>query len=237
MVDIQFLYLSILYCTGKVRLKSGTLSKHLVNSRCFFKPKEEEVNLVGVKNFDGDPELLKQQIDSLQYAMNKYPLRVNKKVSLTIGNLPDEDFASTADLNITLNKKILRSKIISEKNIVNGGNFASPRLKDIVIHEYGHALSTQYGNRGVEIAKKAYYNLYRKEVRSDEILSYLEKNVSVYCSHYYGDYDLDVLRKKVNVKRYKEITSEILAKNEWKETAFTHEYIRLLLERRLSNEQ
>lgn len=199
--------------------------------------KEKGINLVGIKNFDGDPELLKQQIDSLQYAMNKYPLRVNKKVSLTIGNLPDEDFASTADLNITLNKKILRSKIISEKNIVNGGNFASPRLKDIVIHEYGHALSTQYGNRGVEIAKKAYYNLYRKEVRSDEILSYLEKNVSVYCSHYYGDYDLDVLRKKVNVKRYKEITSEILAKNEWKETAFTHEYIRLLLERRLSNEQ
>nr|DAZ80357.1 MAG TPA: hypothetical protein [Caudoviricetes sp.] len=36
MVDIQFLYLSMLYCTGKVRLKSGTLSKHLVNSRCFF---------------------------------------------------------------------------------------------------------------------------------------------------------------------------------------------------------
>ena len=49
----------MLYCTGKLRLKSGTLSKHLVNSRCFFKPKEEEVNLVGVKNFDGDPELLK----------------------------------------------------------------------------------------------------------------------------------------------------------------------------------
>lgn len=200
--------------------------------------KEKGVNLVGVKNFDGDPELLKQQIDSLRYAMNKYPLRVNKKVSLTIGNLQDDDdFAITTDLNITLNKKILRNKDISEKNLANGDKFASPRLKDIVVHEYGHVLSAQYGNRGVEIAKKAYYNLYRKEVSADDILNYLEKNVSMYCSHYYGNYDLDVLRKKVSVKRYKEITSEILAKNEWKETAFTQEYIRLLLERRISNEQ
>lgn len=193
--------------------------------------KEKGINLVGVKNFDGNPELLKQQIDSLRYAMNKYPLRVNKKVSLTIGNLQDEDFASTSDLNITLNKKILRNKDISEKNIVNDGKFASPRLQDIVIHEYGHALSTQYGYRGVEIAKKAYYNLYRKELNADAILEYLDKNISGYCTRYYGNREIDIAYNKLKESKFKEITSEILAKNEWQETSFTQEYIRMFFRR------
>lgn len=193
--------------------------------------KEKGVNLVGVKNFDGDPELLKQQIDSLRYAMNKYPLKVNKKVSLTVGNLDDEDFASTANLNITLNKKILRNKDVSEKNIANDGEFASPRLQDIVIHEYGHVLSAQYGNRGVEIAKKAYYNLYRKELNADEILEYLDKNISGYCTRYYGNRELDIAYNKLKESKFKEITSEILAKNEWQETSFTQEYIRMFFRR------
>lgn len=193
--------------------------------------KEKEINLVGIKNFDGNPELLKQQIDSLRYAMNKYPLRVNKKVSLTIGNLPDEDFASTANLNITLNKKILRNKDVSEKNIANDGEFASPRLQDIVIHEYGHALSTQYGYRGVEIAKKAYYNLYRKELNADEILDYLDKNISGYCTRYYGNREIDIAYNKLKESKFKEITSEILAKSEWQETSFTQEYIRMFFRR------
>ena len=193
--------------------------------------KEKGVNLVGIKNFDGDPDLLKQQIDSLRYAMNKYPLKVNKKVSLTVGNLDDEDFASTANLNITLNKKILRNKDVSEKNIANDGEFASPRLQDIVIHEYGHVLSAQYGNRGVEIAKKAYYNLYRKELNADEILEYLDKNISGYCTRYYGNRELDIAYNKLKESKFKEITSEILAKNERQETSFTQEYIRMFFRR------
>lgn len=193
--------------------------------------KEKGINLVGVKNFDGNPELLRQQIDSLRYAINKYPLRVNKKVSLTVGNLDDEDFASTANLNITLNKKILRNKDVSEKNIANDGEFASPRLQDIVIHEYGHVLSAQYGNRGVEIAKKAYYNLYRKELNADEILEYLDKNISGYCTRYYGNRELDIAYNKLKESKFKEITSEILAKNEWQETSFTQEYIRMIFRR------
>lgn len=193
--------------------------------------KEKEINLVGIKNFDGNPELLKQQIDSLHYAINKYPLKVNKKVSLTIGNLQDADFASTANLNITLNKKILRNKDVSEKNIANDGEFASPRLQDIVIHEYGHALSTQYGYRGVEIAKKAYYNLYRKELNADEILDYLDKNISGYCTRYYGNREIDIACNKLKESKFKEITSEILAKNEWQETSFTQEYIRMFFRR------
>ena len=43
--------------------------------------------------------------------MNKYPLK-EKKISLTIGNLQGGNFVNTADLNITLNKKILRNKHI-----------------------------------------------------------------------------------------------------------------------------
>ena len=194
--------------------------------------KGKGIKLVGIHNFDGDSKLLKQQIDSLNYATRKYPLRQKKKLTLSLSEFnSDDDFAYTNGMNITLNTKILRNKEVTERNIRNSNYFASPRIQDVVVHEYGHVLASQYGNRGIELAKKTYYTLHKKELSVDEIIKYLEDNISLYSTSYYGDYQEDVVFNKVNLKKYKEITSEILAKNEYNNTLFTEEYVKLLLGR------
>ena len=55
--------------------------------------------------------------------------------------------------------------------------------------------------------------------------------ISTYCAEYIGDFKRDYEFKKINEKKYKEISSGILAKNEYKETLFTKEYLRLFLRR------
>ncbi len=71
----------------------------------------------------------------------------------------------------------------------------------------------------------------QKELSTDEIIKYLEDNISLYSTSYYGDYQEDVVFNKVNLKKYKEITSEILAKNEYSNTLFTEEYVKRMLGR------
>ncbi len=175
---------------------------------------------------------MKQQIDSLNKATKKYPLKQQKKLTLSLSEFnSDEDFAYTSGMNITLNTKILRNKEVTERNIRNSNYFASLRIQDVVVHEYGHVLASQYGNRGIELAKETYYTLYKKELSTDEIIKYLEDNISLYSTSYYGDYQEDVVFNKVNLKKYKEITSEILAKNEYSNTLFTEEYVKRMLGR------
>lgn len=192
--------------------------------------KEKGINLVGIHKFDGDSKLLKQQIDSLNNATKKYPLKQQKKLTLSLSEFDnDDDFAYTSGMNITLNTKILRNKDITERNISNSNFFASPRIQDIVVHEYGHVLSSQYGNRGIELAKKAVYNLYKEEMSTDEILNYLYREVSHYSIEYYGDFELDESINRVKPKKFKEITSEVISLNEFRSNAFTEEYIKNLM--------
>ena len=192
--------------------------------------KEKGINLVGIHKFDGDSKLLKQQIDSLNNATKKYPLKQQKKLTLSINKFDnDDDFAYTSGMNITLNTKVLRNKEITERNISNTNFFASPRIQDIVVHEYGHVLASQYGNRGIELAKKAYYNLYKEELSIDEVLNYLYREVSHYSIEYYGDFELDKSINRVKSKKFKEITSEVISLNEFRSNAFTEEYIKNLM--------
>ena len=90
-------------------------------------------------------------------------------------------------------------------------------------------LSSQYGNRGVELAKKAVYNLYKEEMSTKDALNFVAKRISKYAVEYYGDLKEDSMFNKVKLTKYKEITSEILALNEYNSSDFTREYVDLLL--------
>lgn len=93
-----------------------------------------------LKQFNGDPILLKAEIDALSNIRSEFP--VGKKVILSVGHfVSDEDFASTCNGHITLNAKVLRNRTITEKNILAGGMFAVSKLEDIVVHEYGHIIA------------------------------------------------------------------------------------------------
>lgn len=129
--------------------------------------------------------------------------------------MADEDFASTSGEHIPFNAKMLRNREITERNIGTGAQFASSCVEDIAIHEYGHVISATKGNKGLEIAGKAYYNICGKNLETDDLIDFLDENISNYSTTF-------------SRNKYGEVTPEILAKNNSKPTDFTKEFFKLL---------
>lgn len=190
------------------------------------------IKIPGLRNFDGDPDLLKASIDALSSVNQELPIK--KSLILSVGSsLPDEDFGATVGNHITVNGKILRNRQVTEANLKAGGLFASSKVEDIVVHEYGHVIAAAKGNRGIEIARKACYNIYKRDFNVDEVLRYLDKEVSQYATTYYAKGKEKMF---FDPKRYKEIIPEMLAKNNSEPSGFTSEFVKLLKEM-LSNEE
>lgn len=183
--------------------------------------KEHGVNIPDLKQFDGDPDLLKSEIDTLAKVQSEFPL--GKKVVMSVSQaMPDDEFASITGSHITMNAKALRDRAITESNIALGGQFASSTVEDIVVHEYGHLITTTKGNKGLEIAEKAYYNVFGKKANTDDLLDFLDGNVSPYSTTFRGGSKGEYKRK------YTEVISEVLAKNNSKPDDFTKEFVKLL---------
>lgn len=106
--------------------------------------------------------------------------------------------------------------------------FASNRIEDIVIHEFGHLVARIKGNRGIEIAMRAYYNVYNKEISYDNIVKYLKYNISEYCVVYRGELKRDRALGKIKYTKHNEVISEVFAKHYSKPNDFTREFVKLL---------
>ena len=186
--------------------------------------KEKGINVVDMKNFDGDPDLLMAGIDAISEVDSQFALK--RKITVGVSqSLPDEDFASTVGSHITFNAKALRNREVTEANIAKGSVFASSTVEDMAQHEYGHIFLTAKGNKGLEIAQKAYYNVFGKEASVDEVLEYLYSEVSTYSI----SFEAESGKSQVfHQKRYKEIIPEVLAKNNSKPDGFTEEFVDLL---------
>ena len=191
--------------------------------------KEKGVNIVDLSKFDGDPSLLKAEINTLSKLNAEYPTG-KKKITITVSDtLDDADFASTTNNTITFNAKALRNREVTERNIrLTKGEFASKCAEDIAAHEFGHIISVKKGNKGIEISQQAYYNIYGKNMEMDEIIVFLNNEVSQYAIEY--NEKLDGIEHKSNARRYQEIIPEILAKHNSNANAFTNEFVKLLKE-------
>lgn len=173
--------------------------------------KEKGVAIGDIKSFDGDPDLLRSQIDAISRIQSELP--IGKKVIINVGKLSDDDFGATQQQTITINAKALRDRKITEANILAGHKFASKTVEDIGVHEYGHAFASIKVNRGLEIAQQAYYNAYGTELSEDGIREFLSTHVSIYS---------------VLGKNDSEIIPEVLAKNNSTASVFTKEFVELL---------
>lgn len=192
--------------------------------------KSKGINIVDLSRFDGEPELLKAEIDTLAKLQLDFPIG-REKLTVTVSDtLDDAEFARlSGDTTIVFNAKALRNRIVTERNIgLLKGEFASKKMEDIAAHEFGHIISLKKGNKGIEISQKAYYNIYGERLGIDEIVNYISNEISTYSSTYYAS--TDGRKHKFNVKRYGEVISEILAKNNSNATDFTKEFIKLLKE-------
>ena len=184
--------------------------------------KSKDVNVVDLSKFDGDSTLLKKQIDQLSELQNKYP--TNTKVSLRVGVLEDAEFAQIDGETLVLNTKVLRDENITISNILKDDFFVSKTFTDIVTHEYGHILTIQYGNKGLDIANKVLYNIGEKIDTVDDIIKYLESNVSKY-SVKPDEFILYTKGRKV----YKEVVAEVFTKHNNAPTEFTKEFMKIFM--------
>lgn len=184
----------------------------------------KNINLYNIKKFDGDSELLKEQIDVLSSTLKEF--KITDKTTVTFADLGDDDFAQTVNNTITFNNKVLRNKEITNKVLNDDNYLASTDISGIAIHEAGHIISRKYGEKGIEIAKKAYYNIYKEEISDKDIVNYLRKNISDYSS----DIDERFLNRPIKSKYFKEIVPEILAKDLTNPNEFTNEFVSILKE-------
>lgn len=179
--------------------------------------KDRGIEIGDIDTFDGDIELLKSEVDTIHRVSKKYGIKQTITVSSKV--LDDNDFAITDGHEITFNTKALRDRKVTEFNIANGKRFASRTLEDIALHETAHIIVSEKGANGIEISKKAYYNVTGKHVSSKMIRTYLDKEVSIYSS-----------------EDDNEIVAEVIVSNKNKPTEFTENFVLLLNGEVLHNE-
>ena len=191
--------------------------------------KQRGINIVDLSEFDGDPHLLKAEINTLGQLRDSFG--ISSKLTVTTGGkMADADFAETVNNTIRFNTKALRNRQSTAENILNDKNFAATRIEDIAAHEFGHIISKRTGNIGIEISQAAYYNLFQEELTVDEVISYLKENVSLYSISYNPTKSASNANR-FSKKFYSEIISEVLAKDNSNSSEFTAEFLRLLKER------
>lgn len=195
---------------------------------------ERLVRLAAEKNivlyldkFDGDIGILESMIKSLNQIQKQFPKAFKKKIALGFSDTMDPgDFAETRGKKITVNAFTMRKREITERNMQKAGIFSFSKVENIVVHEAGHIVSSVYGEKGIALAKEAYYNIYKKRLSNDTIVEYLADNISLYSTDYSGTKEDFIYR--YNPKKYREITPEILAKSMEEQTPFISEYKKLL---------
>lgn len=190
--------------------------------------KNKGIGIFDVKSFDGDLDILREQLDVLHSLRNDY--NITSRLVIRFSSM-ENDIATFAETNssgtcITFNKMALRSREITNA-ILNADKYlSSTDIKGIAAHEMGHIISRKYGEKGIDIAKQVYYNIYNKEISDFDIVRYLKREVSIYSVIIKERY----MQKPFNKNYYKEVIPELIAKNMTNPNEFTSEFIKLLKE-------
>lgn len=191
---------------------------------------ERGIRVQNISQFDGESELLKSQIDALAKVKEEYKL---KKVVLSFDkSLDNKTPASTWNGVVRYNPLVFRDRENTEKMLRENGYFAFDKMEGIAYHEAGHIITNTYGNIWLDVTQAAYYNINNKNMGGlNEARTFLKNNVSPYSV-----LDAYTEKGKLNTRPltagdFREVTSEILGKNEVNPTEFTTEYVKELKRR------
>ena len=187
---------------------------------------ERGIKVFQIEKFDGDSELLKEQIDVLQELRNEY--HHSDKLTITFSNMSRKDLACTSKdgTTITFNNLALRSREVTNSYLLSDDYLSSIDIKGIAAHEMGHVLQVKYGNIGLDISKKVCYNLSGEQLSQQAVVVYLRDNVSGYSASKDGQY----VGKPTKPKHFRETIPEVFGKNFTDPDEFTTEFIKLLKE-------
>ena len=174
--------------------------------------------------FDGDSGILKEQIDVMYELKKEYGY--DKRLTIRFGDFSQADLAWTLPKSkfIEFNRCALRDRKLTNAFINADNRLSSTDIRGIAAHEMAHKLSDRYGNKGLDISKKLYYNIYGKIPTDREIINYLFENVSQYSVDIDEDYD----PRTFEASYMREIIPEIFGKNLTNPNEFTVEFIKLL---------
>lgn len=185
--------------------------------------KEKGIYISNIAKFDGDSDILKEHIDNLEKLKNDFNI---KKVKLSFREQDESsDLGWTSESGVIHLMRGTMGNRSDVEDYLNADNMlSSTKAIGISSHEFAHLLARTKGEKGFEIAEKAYYNVFKKEPSVRELLDYLNENISGYAT-----------KKKefvrvFNKKDYKEILPEIFGKNSTNPNAFTEECYRIAKE-------
>ncbi|MGI6608886.1 MAG: minor capsid protein [Erysipelotrichaceae bacterium] len=200
---------------------TGTLISKEQRTEIIEYAKNKGIKIYNIKKFDGDPELLKREIDVLSELVQEFD--PNLKIVLDSYPMVDGDYGMANKSNVIINSKALRDRNLTNKNMQ--GFFANPTIEGIAAHEFAHILENKYGKFGVEVFKKAYYNIFEEELTNFELPNIIE--------NLYGEAALlytKSVKKPFDVKGYTELTAEIFSKYQAGGDKVTNEFIKLVKE-------
>lgn len=194
-------------------------SREVLDEICAY-AKERDIKIYLPQKFDGDIEMLRKQIDTVSEIKAEY--NIKEKITFAFKNMLDDDFAETINSTISFNNKAMRNAEITNRNLNADNVLAATDYTGIAAHEMGHIISRKYGEKGLDFACKAYYNIYGKTISNSDMLSFLNDNVS--------EYSVDTVPDEKHPK-FKEITPELISKSRsTNHNQFSREFIRLLKE-------
>lgn len=141
------------------------------------------ISLSGFRKFDGDVDLIKESIDTLNQNLMEFPEVVDAKHPLTLAlihALNSDDFAITNGRIISINANAFRSKTRLEEEYqkaVDAGWFVKGTdYKSILDHEFGHVLDFVYKINAQQILEKLLH------IKDADLYQFLYDSVSQYCA-------------------------------------------------------
>lgn len=144
---------------------------------------EKGISLSGFRKFDGDVDLIKEAIDTLNQNLLEFPEVVDVKHPLTLAlihTLDSDDFAVTDGRIISINADAYRSKTRLKEEyqkLVDDGWFVKgTTYKSIMDHEFGHVLDFIYKVNAAHIIKRV------TGLDKQELVVFLKKNLSRYAA-------------------------------------------------------
>lgn len=192
---------------------------------------ERGIQFRQLEMFDGDMAILRDQIDAIAEIRNEYQLKTPDPIKVTFADLKPGTLAMTNSRDkganvITFDRSALRDRKKTIEYLNADEVLAAKDIKGIAYHEMGHVISHQYGEKGLEIARQAYYNVIGREPSRTELFSYLRKKVSIYST----DLPKELEDKPFKAGYYREVFPELLSMDKTGPSKYSAEFIRLIKE-------
>jgi len=136
-----------------------------------------------IKDFDGNPETIKNIIDDMYEVIKENTVLQNTKRNIKINMidmLDDNDYATTSGLNITLNRNAFRdTRLLEEdyqKSVADKWFMEGTTHRAIIKHELGHIYAEQKGEDELIKAIMEEFGIKNKSDLSD----FAKENLSIY---------------------------------------------------------